>query len=264
MARENVRAESTGQEQGGLPAQAGETQISTRELSDGRRGLIFLFPNRLVISFRAMISPRIHKMLCVALMACMAGFAVAGEPEWKPLWNGKDLTGWHPIGKGEWKIEGDQIVGRHDRAEKEYSHLVTDAVYGDFEVRFKFKSVAGNSGLYFRIDEDPKAFSGVRGFQAEIDPKVDVGGLYETNGRSWVVKPTGEQVASWFKPGEWNEMTVSANGPRVKVTINGKTTAEIDDPQGRKQGRFALQVHGGQECLVYFKDLEIKGEPVRK
>jgi hypothetical protein len=223
------------------------------------RGLIFLFPNRYVISFRAMISPRISRMLCAAFAACVGAFATAAELEWKPLWNGMDLTGWHPIGKGEWKVEGHQIVGRHAREEKDYGHLVSDAIYGDFEVRLKFKSVAGNSGFYFRTDEDPKAFSGVRGFQAEIDPKVDVGGLYETNGRSWVVKPTDEQLASWFKPGEWNEMTISAKGTRVKVTVNGKTSAEIDDRQGLREGRLALQVHGGQDCLVYFKDLEIKG-----
>ena len=41
------------------------------------------------------------------------------------------------------------------------------------------------------------------------------------------------------------------------VTVNGKVSAEIDDPPSRRRGRLALQVHGGQDCLVYFKDLEI-------
>jgi hypothetical protein len=203
----------------------------------------------------------LKRALLVSLL--FSTVAWAAESEWKPLWDGKTLGGWHEIGKGEWTIEDGQIVGRHSKAEKEYSHLVTNAVYGDFIARFKFKSVEGNSGFYFRIEEDPKAFSGVCGFQAEIDPKNDVGGLYETNGRSWVVQPTPEQVKSFFKPGEWNDMTVSAEGTKVKVTVNGHTTAEIDDPKGRKQGRIALQVHGGQDGLVYFKDLEIRGEPVK-
>ena len=182
--------------------------------------------------------------------------------DWRPLWDGKTLTGWHVIGKGTWTVEADAIVGRHAAAEGEFCHLVTDAAYGDFVVRLKYKTVSGNSGLYFRIDET--GFSGVSGFQAEIDPQKDAGGLYETNGRAWVSHPTPEQVATWFKPGAWNEMTVEALGPKITVTVNGKISAQIDDPKGRMKGHLALQLHGGQEGLVYFKDIEIQGAPLAK
>ena len=43
-----------------------------------------------------------------------------------------------------------------------------DAIYKDFAVKVTFKSLKGNSGLYFRIEEN--GASGVSGFQAEIDP----------------------------------------------------------------------------------------------
>lgn len=187
---------------------------------------------------------------------------VASAGEWRPLWDGKSLAGWHPIGKGGWTVEDGVIVGRHEAGDQEFTHLVTDAIYDDFVVRLKFKSVAGNSGFYFRIDETPQAFSGVSGFQAEIDPRKDVGGLYETNGRAWVAQPKPEQVATWFKPDEWNEMMISAQGGKVVVSLNGKISAEIDDSQGRRRGRLALQLHGGQAGLVYFKDLEIDGAAV--
>jgi Domain of Unknown Function (DUF1080) len=201
-----------------------------------------------------MFAPR--TMLAALLAVAMSAFAA----EMKPLWDGKTLAGWHAIGKGEWKVEDGAIVGRHEKADREYGHLVTDAVYGDFTLRVKYKTVAGNSGVYFRTDKGGN--SGVSGFQAEIDPQKDAGGLYETNGRSWVVHPTPEQVKSWFKPGEWNEMTIAAHGPKVTVTVNGKVSAEIDDPKGRAKGHIALQLHGGQDGLVYFKDIEIEGEPV--
>ena len=199
---------------------------------------------------------KLHLLLLAASLLSSRGFA----DEWKPLWDGQTLNGWHVIGKGEWTIEDGAIVGRHAKEEKEFGHLVTDATYGDFSVRLKFKSVAGNSGLYFRIDET--GFSGVSGFQAEIDPHNDVGGLYETNGRAWVVKPTPAQVKTWFKPGEWNEMVVTTLGSKIVVTVNGQKTAEIEDEKGRRKGRLALQVHGGQDCLVYFKDIGIQGEPL--
>jgi hypothetical protein len=200
---------------------------------------------------------------CRAFIFSLTAFAGSvSADDWKPLWDGKTLTGWHTIGKGAWTIEDGAIVGRHDAREPEFGHLVSDAVYGDFAVRLKYKTVTGNSGLYFRIEET--GFSGVSGIQAEIDPQKDAGGLYETNGRAWVAHPTPEQVATWFRPGEWNEMTVEARGTKITVTVNGKVSAQVDDPQGRSKGRLALQLHGGQEGRVYFKDLEIQGTLVAK
>lgn len=198
-------------------------------------------------------------------MALLLGLALAsvnaGEDRWQPLWDGKTFKGWHEIGNGKWEIKDGTIVGRQVRTEPMYGHLVTDAPYADFKVKVTFKSVKGNSGLYFRIDE--KGFSGVSGFQAEIDPAQDVGGLYETNGRAWVVQPSAAELKKFFKPQDWNTMVVTAKGTKVRVEVNGTKTAEIDDPKGRRQGKIALQVHGGQDVEVYFKDVQIIGEPVR-
>jgi 3-keto-disaccharide hydrolase len=178
-----------------------------------------------------------------------------GRHVWKPIWDGQTLHGWHEIGKGEWKVENGAIHALHSANEKEFGHLVTDQVFGDFTVRVSYLAIKGNSGLYFRIEET--GASGVSGFQAEIDPRQDAGGLYETNGREWVSKPTPEQVKKWFRPGEWNSMTVSAHGRRVAVDVNGFRTAELRDDPGRLEGRLALQLHGGQDCEISFKNLEI-------
>jgi 3-keto-disaccharide hydrolase len=192
----------------------------------------------------------------ILLLALLPFTAFAAD--WRPLWDGKTLNGWHIIGKGSWKIEDGAIHGTHAITEPEFSHLVTDRSYTNFTVRLKYKAIKGNSGLYFRIEE--KGFSGVSGFQAEIDSEKDAGGLYETNGRSWVSQPKPADVKTWFKPGEWNEMTVSAHGGHLVVTVNGKKSAEVMNDPGRAHGRFALQVHGGQDVDVWFKDIEIQEE----
>jgi hypothetical protein len=193
-----------------------------------------------------------HLLTALAILAT----PLLAADNWTSLWDGKTLTGWHVIGEGNWKMEDGAIHATHAAAQKDFGHLVSDKVYGDFTVRLKFKSLKGNSGLYFRIEE--KGFSGVTGFQAEIDATKDVGGLYETNGRAWVSQPTPEQVATWFKPNEWNQVTVAAKAGHLTVTINGKVSADLPDDPGRKEGRFALQVHGGQEVDVWFKDIEIQ------
>jgi hypothetical protein len=178
-----------------------------------------------------------------------------GEHEWRPLWNGRDFEGAHIIGKGDWKIEDGAIRTTHAKDEKEFGHLVTDQTFSDFTVRLKYKALKGNSGLYFRIEE--KGFSGVSGFQAEIDAEKDAGGLYETNGRAWVSQPKPDDVKKWFRPQDWNTMTVSAYGRRIVVDVNGMKTAELRDDPGRLEGHLALQTHGSQDCDLYFKDIEI-------
>jgi hypothetical protein len=177
-----------------------------------------------------------------------------GHSTWKPLFDGKSLDGWKPKGGGHWSVENGVILGTNTSSEPKHGHLFSKNEYGDFALRLKFESKAGNSGLYFRVDESGSL--GVRGFQAEIDPKNDVGGLYETEGRGWVVQPKAEDVKKWIKPG-WNELSVIAQGDRVVVQVNGFKSAEILDPHGRKRGKLALQLHGGQDVEVRFKDIEI-------
>lgn len=178
------------------------------------------------------------------------------EVIWHSLWDGRTFNGWHTIGKGDWKIGDGAMHATHPWTEQEFGHLVTDRTFQDFTVRIKYKAVRGNSGLYFRIEE--KGYSGVSGFQAEIDPEKDAGGLYETNGRAWVVQPRPEDVKKWYKPNAWNEMSVTARGRHIVVHLNGYKTAEVFADPGRTEGKIALQVHGGQAVEIWFKDIEIQ------
>jgi hypothetical protein len=199
------------------------------------------------------------KPLILGLVLLASALATQAADSWKPLWNGKDLQGWHVIGKGQWTIKDGAIHGTNVQTEKDFGHLVTNRDYTNFTIRIQYKTLKGNSGLYFRVAE--KGFSGVTGFQAEIDPDKDAGGLYETNGRGWVVQPKAEDVKTWFKPGAWNEMTVHTQGRNVTVHVNGKQSAKITNDPGPISGKFALQVHGSQDVDIWFKDIEIIEHP---
>jgi hypothetical protein len=59
----------------------------------------------------------------------------------------------------------------------------------------------------------------------------------------------------------WNRKFWSSNC-KVRVEVNGVNTAEIDDPKGRKRGKIALQLHGGQDVPVIFKEVKVIGKPV--
>ena len=178
------------------------------------------------------------------------------DNEWQSLFDGRSLNGWHKLPGGNWKVENGAIIGTSDKSDERHGLLVSDDTYKDFEVRIKYKAIQGNSGLYFRAKEVGGQY-GVEGFQAEIDPLNNAGGLYETSGRGWVVQPDSADVKKWYKPGEWNTMTVRAEGKSIVVHVNGIKTAEVKNDPGRQEGHIALQLHGGQDMNVMFKDIEI-------
>ena len=179
-----------------------------------------------------------------------------GCHSWVPLFDGETLNGWHKYGGGQWSVKNGAITGTSSESEENHGLLVSDKAYDDFTVRLKFLADKGNSGFYFRI-KLVDGSAGCVGFQAEIDPANDVGGLYETNGRAWVVKPSAEEVEKYFKANKWNQMTVSAHGGRIVVHVNNYKTAELKDDPSARSGYLALQLHARQDMNVSFKDIEI-------
>ncbi len=151
------------------------------------------------------------------------------------LFDGHTLQGWHLLPGGNWQVVNGAIVGTSTQDEKRHGLLVSDKAYKNFTVKLKFRPVTGNSGFYFRCEETDTEV-GVHGFQAEIDPEKDSGGLYETGGREWVVQPKPEDVKKWLKPGLWNDMLVTARGGNIVVFINGYKTASLSNDPGRAVG----------------------------
>ncbi len=195
-------------------------------------------------------------ILTVICLQVLNPGAVSAQ-KWTNLFDGKTLNGWHTIVGGKWEVNNGVIVGTSPLSEKRHGLLVSDKVFKDFEVEVSYKAIKGNSGLYFRAEESGDEV-GVHGFQAEIDPEKDAGGLYETAGRAWVIQPTPQQVATWYKPNEWNTMKVRAVGNDITVWVNGKETAVLKNDPGRRQGHIALQLHGSMEMEVMFRSVKIK------
>lgn len=204
---------------------------------------------------RLSIASLISLAVAGCLLACPAA-AEDGKADWKPLMDGKTLTGWHPVGDGQWMVEDGAFVGRANN-EKLYGLLVSDKSFRDCTVRFKFKCLSGDSGFYIRtiIKEPEKA----NGLQVQVGrTKSGVGGIYESYGRAWVSKPSDALEASYTKDDQWNEMVIDAQRGNIVVTVNGIKSAELKDDPSRPEGHFALQMHSGCVMHVMFKDIEIR------
>ena len=102
---------------------------------------------------------------------------------WKPLFNGKDFSGWKQLnGKAKYSIQGNEIVGTTVFGEPN-SFMATEKEYGDFIFEFEFKvDSTMNSGVQFRSESRPDYRNGrVHGYQYEIDPSKRgwTGGIYK-------------------------------------------------------------------------------------
>ncbi|MBB08792.1 MAG: hypothetical protein CMN03_11105 [Roseibacillus sp.] len=201
------------------------------------------------------------RILLPLLVLLSSLLTTVAEPKWQPLFNGKDLDGWHPLPGGKWEVVDGTILGTSPRSEPRHGLLMTDKRFKNFRVRARFKVTSGDSGFYFRVEKTNTHVS-VRGFQAEVDNSREVGGLYETSMRAWVSKPDPKLIARTVKPGEWTDLLVTAVGDDITVSLNGvKVTELLGDKKCLKEGHIALQLHGGQDMRVQFKDLSIMELP---
>ena len=172
------------------------------------------------------------------------------------LFNGKDLTGWKIYGTEKWYVE-DGLLVCESGPDKEYGYLGTEQKFKDFELTLEFKQEAnGNSGVFFHSSIEGTKISG---WQAEVAPPgSSIGGIYESYGRGWLIKPEPEKDKA-LKMGEWNKMTVKVVGNVVTTFVNGTQMITLDDAKiGEKDGCIALQIHSGGGIKVKWRKIKIK------
>ncbi len=206
---------------------------------------------------------RLLIICCTFFMSGMlSGYGQAEDQRGEPLFDGKTLKGWSPTPGGTWEVKDGAIVGKSPKSERRHGILLSDRQFTDFVVVARFRVISGDSGFYFRADRVESSAS-VNGFQVEVDRSEQTGGLYETGGRGWVHKPTAEVIKKCkYQPGEWTDLELSAIGDDVVVKINGVVNSELNNDKGRRKGHFGLQLHGGQDMHVEFRDIRIREIPV--
>ena len=172
------------------------------------------------------------------------------------LFNGKDLTGWNIHGTELWYVEDGLLVCESGPEEK-YGYLSTKKFYDDFILTLEFKQeTKGNSGVFFRSTLEGTKISG---WQVEVAPPGnDSGGIYESYGRGWLIKPDPEKDKA-LKMGDWNRMKIKVIGDKVTTWLNGTQMISFTDEKiGRGKGSIALQIHDGGGIKVRWRNLKVK------
>lgn len=172
------------------------------------------------------------------------------------LFNGIDLSGWNINGTELWYVE-DGLLVCESGPDQKYGYLSTEEYYDDFILTLEFKQEDnGNSGVFFRSTLEGTKISG---WQVEVAPPGnDSGGVYESYGRGWLIKPEPKKDKA-LKMGDWNKMKIKVVGDQVTTWLNGTKMISIQDEKiGKGKGSIALQIHDGGGIKVKWKNLNIK------
>ena len=246
------------------------------------------------------LTPKLACVFTIMISLLIPGHIAAGEyptDTWKPLFNGKDLSGWIiPKGdNGHWKVI-DGVIDYDALSEAPgQKDLWTEDAFGDFILRidWRIKETPFINTRVPIIRPDGTHQRNEHGEEIRMSLPDSDSGIYlrgtskaQVNIWTWPVG-SGEvygyrmdqsmpaEVRAGVTPrmfadnhiGEWNTFEITMRGDRLTVVLNGHTVIENALlPDVPERGRLALQHHGhkvdGQwassPSLVQFRNIYIK------
>lgn len=197
---------------------------------------------------------------------------VCADEGFKPLFDGKTLSGWRPLDvTGEQVAPADSAFSVKDgilycSGKGNDYWIVAPGTYKDFVLRLEYKLVKhANSGVFLRVPKaGHPAFLGfevqIMGDSGEAPTTHSTGAIYD------VLTP----MRNMSKPeGEWNQFQITCKGSRVRVVLNDFKVIDTDfakltKPIGKftfpysqlpKEGWLGVQNHGGE---IWFRNIEVK------
>lgn len=212
---------------------------------------------------------RVPAIVLVFAMSMCPAFGA--QADWKPLFNGKDLTGWKHVGPGGMTVENG-IIRTHGGMGLLYW---TGGKVGDCVIRvvYKMRDQNDNSGVFIRIPSAPtEPWMPVnKGYEVQIDNHPETTGEddYHITGTLYsLTKP----LAKPGKPGpQWNTLEITLDGPHTIVKVNGEKVTDYTEGEpvppkklsyeperGRRpdMGYFGLQNHSDND-IVFFKEVSL-------
>lgn len=217
--------------------------------------------------------------------------AVAEEPGFKSIFDGKSLDGWDGDPR-LWSVRDGVIHGETTAENKANGNtflIWKEGTLKDFELRLSFRCTAtNNSGIQYRSKHitDGKVRNDwvVRGYQHEIRNELDLpnvsGFIYgEGLGRGRIclvgekakIGEDGKKVVTdklidaagfkkLFKLDDWNDVAIIAKGNHIQHYMNGKLILDFTDSDelALREGILALQLHAGKPMWAEYKNIRIK------
>ena len=228
-----------------------------------------------------MIRPTLGLLLTAALAP-----AADSPSGFTPLFNGKDLSGWHgwkihdkgasPLDLA--KLPADEVKAKKNAwtadAAKHWTaqngelvndgygaYLATDKLLGDYELLIEYKTVAkADSGIYLKAVPQVQIWDSEMEDAKGYGSKLGSGGLWN-NSKGAAGKDPLVKADRPF--GEWNQFRIVQVGERTTVYLNGKLVvkhARLENYYDRTRplpvrGPVVLQTHGGE---IRWRNIAVK------
>jgi hypothetical protein len=222
------------------------------------------------------------KHLKLFFLIAVATILLSGNTsaQYKSLFNGKDLSGWHidvpemdnnPGALNPFIVRNSMLVSLGTPQ----GHVITDAVYENYrlEVEYRFAGKPGNCGVLVHAST-PRSLYEMFPKSLEVQLKhknagvfwcivedVTVPDMKKRRGKKskWgIVEGKSRRIENLTdgseKPlGEWNSMTIEVVADEIKVWLNGDLVNHGYNCTAKK-GQIALQAEGSE---VEFRKLEL-------
>jgi hypothetical protein len=195
--------------------------------------------------------------LVVATAASPSLAQPGGQSGWLPLFNGKDLAGWHlrqPGGPNGWTVVNGEYVNR-----KPSTDLQTDREFDDFDLHVEFRVTPGdgNSGVYLRDKYEIQILDSF----GQPPSDHDNGALY---------RRVAPRLNASRRAGEWQTFDITFVGRHLTLVHNGQRTLDVADvgPTGtgaaseRADAPGPLRLQGDHDSIA-FRNVRIRPLPKR-
>ena len=221
--------------------------------------------------------------LLLATSCALLFVSAALAQDWKPLFNGRDLSGWEIVGDSVWTVQKDgTLVGQRDPSADPFagrwpidrhpfqrwwyaqSWLYTKDEFHEFDLQLDYwLPVGSNSGVSIRdtsrarysfgAEDDPNRTPSHIGYEIQLintrpDEKYPSGSIY-----NFVSAKRGSERSN-----DWNHIEIESRDPLIRVRLNDVVVAESPgDPARSKRGPIGLQLHD-QNTLAMFRNIRIR------
>ena len=196
------------------------------------------------------------KLICCAILLVSAAALVAG-PKLKPIFNGKDLSGWEvPDGNDEagWYKAVDGVLKIQSGPKKKGSILWSRKKYRNFVVEFEFRMGEGrvDSGMHVRTkDQIQIGISGSLNRDMTCSPYIP--------GKGYPVE--AKNIKKLLRPKDWNTMRIQAIGKEYTVWLQGEKVMTYKSDSAIDEGPIGIQLHGGRNMAIDYRKLKLAELP---
>jgi hypothetical protein len=231
-------------------------------------------------------------LVLILAVGCLTLSVQAQQPAapkgFSPLFNGKDLNGWHGMDfdprklrsmseaeraqkreadmadfKKHWSVENGELVNDGHGV-----YATTDKDYGDIELLIDYKTVPqADSGIYLRANPQVQIWDYTKeGGKWNLGADKGSGGLWNNSAGA----PGKDPLALADKPfGQWNSFRILQTGDKTTVYLNGKLVvdhASMENVWDRSKplwpkGPIQLQTHGGE---IRWRNIFIRDIPAEE